>query len=285
VTDMFDEESPSNGVEEEAPEEESEEEPSEPLEGGEEVEAEAVEEGEASPEAEEPRYENAVNKGDFLKLDLTGWVVETGEVFDTTVEEVAREAGIWEEGRRYGPRLVVVGEGHVLRGLDARLPGIPFDEEVEVEIPPEEAFGIRNPDLVQMVPFRILRSKGVNPYVGAEVEVDGRRAVVRSIGAGRVQLDYNHPLAGRTIKYRVKVVEHLESERDKIKALIERRFVGVDPDEFTLRRTKSKLRIGIPDAVFFGENVQLAKRGLALDILRYFPDVEEVEFTESVKRV
>jgi peptidylprolyl isomerase len=247
-------------------------------------EARKEDEEQEKPEKEEVHYENAVNKGDFIMLEMTGTVEETSEVFDTTSEEVARENGTYDEKRTYGAKLVVVGEGFVLRGLDERLPGTPFDKETEIEIPPEEAFGERNAANVQMIPYRILRSKGVNPVIGAELEIDGRPAVVRSIGAGRVQVDYNHPLAGRVIIYNVKVVEHITDDKKKMGALIGRRFVGIDPSEFTLKKTKSKLRIGIPDQVFYGENIQIAKRGIALDILKYFLDLEEIEFYETIKR-
>ncbi len=239
---------------------------------------------EEEPEEEEVHYDNAVNKGDFIKVEMTGSAVETGEVFETTSEEEAREAGVWDEKRTYGPRLVIVGDGFVLRGLDERLPGTPFDEEVEINIPPEEAFGERNAAEVQMIPYRVLRSKGVNPFVGAELEIDGRPAIVRSVGAGRVQVDYNHPLAGREIAYKLKVIEHITDEKDKIKALIGRRFLGIDTGEFEVKKTKKKLRIGIPDQIFFSENIQIAKRGVALDILRYFEDIDEVEYYESIKR-
>jgi len=40
----------------------------------------------------------------------------------------------------------------------------------------------------------------------------------------------------------------------------------------------------VPDEIFFGENIQVAKRGLAMDLLKYFPEIEEVEFKEVVKR-
>ncbi len=278
---MLDEEKPDVLDEEE----EQEEEPEEEVEA-EEVpeEEEATEETPEEPEEEEVHYENAVNKGDFIKVEMTGSSAETGEIFETTSEEAAREAGIWEEGRTYGSRLVIVGDGFVLRGLDERLPGTPFDEEVEIDIPPEEAFGERNAADVTMIPFRVLRSKGVNPYVGAELEIDGRQAVIRSIGAGRVQVDYNHPLAGRHIVYKLKVVEHITDEKDKIRALIGRRFLGIETSEFDIKKTKKKLRIGIPDQIFFGENIQIAKRGVALDLLKYFEDIDEIEYYESIKR-
>jgi len=283
---MFDEEKPEVLDEEEEQEEEPEETVEEVPEEEEETPAEEeTEEPEEEPEEEEEvHYENAVNKGDFLKVEMTGMSEETEEVFETTNEEEAQEAGIWEEGRTYGPRLVIVGDGFVLRGLDERLPGTPFDEEVEIEIPPEEAFGERNTADVQMIPYRVLRSKGVNPYVGAELEIDGRPAIVRSVGAGRVQVDYNHPLAGRKIVYKLKVVEHITDDKDKIRALIGRRFLGIETEEFDVKKTKKKLKIGIPDQIFFGENIQIAKRGVALDLLRYFEDIDEVEYHETIKR-
>jgi FKBP-type peptidyl-prolyl cis-trans isomerase 2 len=250
----------------------------------EEEEAEEEEAEEEEAEEEEIYYEDAINKGDFIYLEMTGKAVETGDVFDTTNDEIAKESGIFNEDRSYGPRLVIVGDGFVLNGLDQKLPGKKLDEEAEIEIPPEEAFGLRNTELVQMIPYRILRSKGINPSVGAELEIDGRPAVIRSIGAGRVQVDYNHPLSGRKLVYNIKITEHITDDNAKIRALINRRFIRIDADLFKLRKTKKKLRIRIPDQIFFNENIQIAKRGLALDILRYFENFEEIEYQETVKR-
>jgi peptidylprolyl isomerase len=233
---------------------------------------------------EEPRIEGAVNKGDFILMEMTGRAEETGEVFDTTSEEKAKEKNTHREGNVYGPRLVVVGEGWVLRGLDTRLRGVKPNELTPIEIPAAEAFGERDPANVQLVPYRILRSKGVNPVPGAELEIDGRQAIIRSVGAGRVQVDYNHALAGRKIIYDVKVTEIIEDEKAKIKALIGRRFVGVDAEKFGQKMGKKKMNIIIPDEIFFGENIQIAKRGLAMDVLKFFPELEEVEFQEIVKR-
>ena len=225
-----------------------------------------------------------VKEGDFLLLEMTGKAVETGDVFDTTDEELAKEEGIYDENRTYGPRLVVVGESYVLKGLDDKLPGLKLEESAEVEIPPEDAFGERNLDNVRTMPFRMLRSKGVNPVVGQQVEMDGRTAQVRSVGAGRVQLDYNHPLAGRKIVYEVKPTARYEGNEEKIRALIGRRFFGIDLDLFTIKLLKKKVRIEIPDEIFFGENIQIAKRGVAMDIHRYFEDVDEIEYNEIIKR-
>jgi hypothetical protein len=47
---------------------------------------------------------------------------------------------------------------------------------------------------------------------------------------------------------------------------------------------KKKMTFTVPDEIFFGENIQIAKRGLAMDVLKFFPELEDVEFLEIVKR-
>jgi len=234
---------------------------------------------EAIPPADRP-----VGKGDFVLVEMTGKVEETGELFETTSEEVAKTSGVYKEGDVYGPRLVVVGEGWVLKGLDNRLEGLKVEEESKIQIPPADAFGERDPENVNVVPYRILRSKGVNPSLGAQVDFEGRSATIRSIGAGRVQLDYNPPLAGRKIDYTVKVEKRFETDEEKLKALIARRFQGTDAEKFAVKLSKKGVRIEEPEDIFFSENLQIAKRALALDIQRFFPNIAEVEFAEIVTR-
>ena len=242
------------------------------------------EEVESAPEEAAAEPEEAIAKGDFILVEMTGRAEETGDVFDTTDEETARGAGIHSEDRTYGPKIVVVGEGWILKGLDERLEGLKVGETAEVEIPPEEAFGERDPENIRMVPYRVLRSKGISPSVGAQIEFEGRTAIVRSVGAGRVQLDYNHPLAGRRIAYEVKVTRRYKTDEERVGALIGRRFLGIDAGGFGLKLMKKKVRIKVPDEVFFAENIQIAKRGVALDIQRFFPNVETVEYVEVIKR-
>lgn len=247
----------------------------------------AAKESEAEAKAEvveEVVAEEPLEKGDFVLVDLTGRVEETGEVFDTTSEETAKNAGLYNEKRSYGPRVIVVGEGWLPKGLDEGLVGLKLGAEAKVEVQSQDAFGERDPEKVRMVRYRLLRSKGINPSVGAQVEFEGRTALVRSIGAGRVQLDFNPPLAGRKLVYDVKVLKRFESEEEKIKALIQRRIAGVDPEKFVLKVLKKRIGIEVPEEVLYGENLQFVKRGLSLDIMKYFPSVEEVSFLEVFKQ-
>jgi len=246
----------------------------------------AVKEKETEAKAEpakEVSAERPLEKGDFVLIDLTGRAEDTGEIIETSVEETAKNTGAYSEERTYGPRVVVVGEGWLMKGLDSALIGLKVGAEAKIEVQPQDAFGERDPDKVKMVPYRLLRSKGVNPSVGVQVEYEGRTALVRSIGAGRVQLDYNPALAGRKLLYEVKILKRFETDEEKIKALIQRRIAGIDLKKFGLKVMKKKVSIDIPEEVLYGENLQLVKRGLSLDVMKFFPNVEEVSFTETFK--
>ncbi|UCD39437.1 MAG: FKBP-type peptidyl-prolyl cis-trans isomerase, partial [Candidatus Bathyarchaeota archaeon] len=134
-------------------------------------------------------------KGEFLFIDYVAKVKETGEVFDTTIEEIAKKERLHKEGELHEPKLIVAGEGWLLKTLDEGLLGMELNKSATVEIPPDKAFGNRDPEKVRLVPLRRLTGKGITPQLGARIEFNGKLATVRTIGAGRVQLDFNPPLA------------------------------------------------------------------------------------------
>ncbi|MGF3523301.1 MAG: FKBP-type peptidyl-prolyl cis-trans isomerase, partial [Candidatus Bathyarchaeia archaeon] len=80
-----------------------------------------------------------MQKGDFILINYTAKVKETSEVFDTTYEEVAKKENLQKEGDIYEPRLIVVGEGWVLRALDESFATMEPNKPAQIEIPPEKA--------------------------------------------------------------------------------------------------------------------------------------------------
>ncbi len=224
-----------------------------------------------------------MQKGDFILINYTGKVKETNEVFDTTVEEVAKKEHLHKEGEIYEPKLVVIGEGWVLKALDDALSGMELNKESTVEIPADKAFGQRDPEKIKRVPLRQLLSKEINPVIGARIEYQGKMASVRSIGAGRVLLDFNPPLAGRTLIYDVTVNKKLDSNEEKIGALIHRRVPVVEEDKFKITLKAKNLAIDMPEDTFYVEGIQIAKRGIAMDIQKFLPDLAETKFVETFK--
>ena len=151
-----------------------------------------------------------LQKGDFILIDYVAKVKETNEVFDTTKEDVAKKEHLHKEGQIHEPELVVVGEGWVLKALDDALTTMELNNPATVEISPEKGFGQRDPEKIKRVPIKQLYAKEINPVVGARIEYQGKNATIRSIGAGRVLLDFNAPLAGRTLIYDVTITNKLD---------------------------------------------------------------------------
>jgi len=223
----------------------------------------------------------SIQKSDFILVDYTGKVKETGEVFDTTSEETAKENKFYKEGEIYEPRLVVVSEGWVLKALDEALLTFKIRKNETVEIPPESAFGNRDPEKVKLVPLRRLAARGITPKLGAQIEYDKRLATVRTMGSGRVTLDFNPPLAGKTLVYEVTVQKKLITAEEKISALIHRRMPSVDVERFDFKVGKANVTMNMPEEALYVEGIQLAKRGIALDIQRFLPELTTVKFIET----
>ena len=222
-----------------------------------------------------------IEKGEFILVDYVGRVKETGDVFDTTNEEVAKNEKLYKEGEIYEPKLVVVGEGWVLKALDEGLLKVEVEKTDSVEIPPEKAFGPRDPEKVRLVPLRRLTARGITPKIGMRLEFDKKLATVRTMGSGRVQLDFNPPLAGKTLVYEVTIKKKLETKPEKIAALIHRRIPSVDAEKFDFKVRKTNILLNVPEEAFYLEGLQLAKRGLATDIQKFFPEITKVRFVEE----
>jgi len=224
-----------------------------------------------------------LQKGDFILIDYVAKVKETNEVFDTTKEDVAKKEHLHKEGQLHEPELVVVGEGWVLKSLDDALANMEVCKPQTVEISPEKGFGQRDPEKIKRVSIKQLYAKEINPVIGARIEFQGKSATIRSIGAGRVLLDFNAPLAGRTLIYDVIVTKKLETAEQKIGALVHRRVPVVEENKFKLTIKGCDLTIDMPEETFYVEGIQIAKRGIAMDIQKFVPELAMTQFIETFK--
>jgi peptidylprolyl isomerase len=225
----------------------------------------------------------SLQKGDFILIEYVAKVKETGEIFDTTIEETAKKEHLYKEGDIYETKLVVIGENWVLKPLDESLTTMEIDKPTVVEITPEKAFGQRDPEKVKRVPLKQLLAREITPSVGMRIEYGGKNATVRAIGAGRVLLDFNPPLAGKTLVYDITIKRKLDTIEEKIAALIHRRIPNIEDKKFEFTSKGKTVTIQMPEDAFYLEGVQIAKRGIAMDIQRFFPETVAVKFTESFK--
>ncbi len=225
----------------------------------------------------------AVKPGDFLLVNFTLKVKESGETVDTTYDAVAKDTHLHREESTYGPRFIILGEGWLPKGLEDSLVGLDIGKQTTVELPPDKGFGTRDPAKMRLVPLRRFREQGV-PSPGAQIELDGRAATVRAVGAGRVQVDYNHPLAGRTLIYEVSIEKVVEDDTEKVLNIISKRIPEVDKLKFGVERNSSALIIEVPEEAFYLSGLQVAKKSVTSDLQKYFPNVETISFREVFKR-
>src|SRR5256886_5161152 len=224
-----------------------------------------------------------VKPGDFLLVNFTLIVKESGETVDTTYDAVAKDARLHREDSTYGPRFIILGEGWLPKGLEDSLVGVDIGKQTTVELPPEKGYGARDPSKMKLVPLRRFRDKET-PLPGERIELDGRPAVVRAVGAGRVQVDYNHPLAGRTLIYDVSIEKIVDDDNEKILNIISKRIPEVDKAKFGVERTGKELTVEVPEEAFYLSGLQVAKKSVTSDLQRFFPNIDTISFREVFKR-
>lgn len=226
----------------------------------------------------------SLEKGTLIYVNYTAKVKDNGEAIESTLEDEAKKLNIYDPERTYSPRLVAVGEDWVLKGLDEELSKMDAGERKTVELSPAKAWGERDPTLLRMIPVRKFGEKADELRVGDSVEVDNRMGVVRFVGSGRTQVDFNHRLAGKTLVYDVEVVSKVETDDEKIRSLIKRRFPGELGDKIPFTKTEDDVSIEIPDNAFMAEGLQVIKRGVANDLVHFLPAVKSVTFKEVYAR-
>lgn len=217
--------------------------------------------------------------GSLILVDYTLSVKETGSIIETTLEEDAKKASIFKEGERYSPKLIYLGGKWVLESWEEELLKSEVGVERTIEIPPEKAYGFRDPSKVKVYAIRRF-SKPQELAPGALVEVDNRVGVVRTVSGGRVQVDFNPPLAGKTLVYKFKIVRVLEDDADKIKHLVNRRLPEVSIEEVSVEINGARTTIRLPQRVLLSEGIQLVKKAVSEDILSIVNSIKIVEFID-----
>ncbi|PIN82168.1 MAG: peptidylprolyl isomerase [Nitrosopumilales archaeon CG11_big_fil_rev_8_21_14_0_20_33_24] len=222
------------------------------------------------------------NKGSLILIDYTAKVKDNAEVFDTTIEEDAKKHSIHESNVKYQPKLVSIGEVSypVLKGLDEALSKTSVGDKLTIEVTPDKGFGERDSGKVRMIPIRKLGEDAEKVSVGDTIEVDNKRGIIRYIGSGRVQIDYNHRYAGKTILYDVNVVKSLESPNDKIDGILKNRL-PLEDSKITFELKDKEVNITIPEEILRADGLQIMKHFIQLDIFKFVPSLEKVNFIET----
>ena len=131
-----------------------------------------------------------------------------------------------------------------------------------------------------MIPLRKLGEDAEKVSVGDTVEVDDKRGIIRYIGSGRVQIDYNHRFAGKTILYEINVKKSLDADDEKISAILKSRM-PVDDDKLVFKKTANSLDVTIPEEIFRTEGLAVIKHFVQMVIFKFSPSIQKINFIET----
>ena len=227
-----------------------------------------------------------MEKGNLAYINYTLRVKGDDKIIETTIEDVAKKAGIHSPNARYKPVLVAAGDKWVVEGLDEALLEMKEGEKRTVEVPPEKGYGERDPSKIKLVPIRKFGEDASRLRVGDQVEINGQVGTVTYIGSGRVAIDFNHRLAGKTLVYEVEVVKVLKSTTEKVKALAAK-MLGVDEGDLDVKVAGGSATITLPTDKPV-EMDRYAKKAAANTVFKYtklrsvvFQEVYETEKKEA----
>ena len=179
------------------------------------------------------------SKGSLILVDYVAKVKDTGKVFETTIEEEAKKHSLHDPNIKYQPKLILVGESWILKAVDEALEKTSVGDKKTIEVTPAKGFGERDPGKVRKIPLRKLGEDAEKVSIGDTIEVDNKKGLVRFIGAGRVQIDYNHPFAGKTILYDINVSKELKSDDEKTMGVLKRWIPVKDVKKQVKSQTKT----------------------------------------------
>jgi len=168
---------------------------------------------------------------------------------------------------------VIVGAGYMIKGVDEALETMNVGDKKEIEISPDKGFGKRNLQMIKVIPETEFKKHGQRPAPGMFITADNLRGRVMSVSSGRVKVDFNHPLAGKTLIYNVEVSKQEDKNEDKIKAIAQF-YSNTEPENISVTLNGKEAEVILPPAVH-----SVYKKKIADDTIKYV-GLEKVKFVE-----
>jgi len=210
-----------------------------------------------------------VSKKDFIEIEYTGRLKEDNVIFDTTDEKVAKENKLESHG--YEPVVICVGEEQLLKGIDKNMEGKEIGKEYDIEIKPEDAFGNKNAKLIQLIPTSKFKKQNIQPMPGLQLNIDGMVGKIKTVSGGRTLVDFNHPLAGKELAYKIKINKKITDDKEKLQGYLKLSLGTKDIEaEISNNEAKVKLKNEIPKE---------AEERLKNKISELIPTIKKIVFT------
>ncbi|MEZ7988647.1 MAG: SAP domain-containing protein [Candidatus Poseidoniaceae archaeon] len=207
-----------------------------------------------------------MEEGTIVHVDYELYNNETGDLIETTREAVAKEHENHQEDRTYEPMVCIVGGGQLIPGFEAALGEAKKGKETEIVIAPVDAYGEKDTEQIETISIDKLVRAVKDPnslYLGAPVTINGRQGQLSYLAAGRARIDYNHPMAGKSLKYSFNIVDVIEGKEDKVTALLQ---ANTGHSGFEVSFSGDDLSIVLPQTMLFDTNAAMLKFRLVTTI-------------------
>jgi FKBP-type peptidyl-prolyl cis-trans isomerase 2 len=195
-----------------------------------------------------------IKENDFVMINFVGRITATGQIFDLTDKKVAEQENI-KGDYNFSPILVIPGGNYVLKALSDSVIGKNVGDKYSIIVSPKEGFGEFDKKLIRTYGISVFRSNNINPSVGDMVLLDDKMATVLAINSGRVLVSYNHPLAGKELKYDIEILSIIENDLDKYSVIFQH-YVGKAPEKVNVNgenikiSTKEDVKPYIKDSIY-----------------------------------
>ena len=155
-----------------------------------------------------------------------------------------------------------IGDGRLIAGFESHLNEAEAEADYSIDIEPSDAYGERDASLVETIGQNVLMRSVRDPEmlgIGAPVEIGGRQGILQFLSAGRARIDYNHPLAGVTLRYNYRITKVVEDRSEKVETLLN---MNTGRDDFEVEFEGDDLTITTPEAVAYDQNWTFTKFSL-----------------------
>jgi len=175
-------------------------------------------------------------ENDFLEISYDMYA--DGTLYSSTDKEKAKKENVsYVENK-----VIILGKKRILKALDDDIIKNYKKGEKVLELKPEDAFGKRRKDLLIKIKENVFKKNNIKPIVGGIYNIDNQIGIVKSVGGGRVLIDFNNPLAGKEIKIIYKVVKKIEDVEEKLKFLL-KNILGIDMKNYKYDKQNNTLFI------------------------------------------
>jgi len=142
----------------------------------------------------------AIEKGNNVKIEYEG-KLDNGQLFDKTQDDALE---------------FQIGGGTILPAFENALIGMEKGQEKEIKLQPLEAYGERKDELVREIPKEQLPQEELKPGMLLVMSLpNGNRFPVKilEIGDETAKIDFNHPLAGQVLNFKIKILDVSEGDK------------------------------------------------------------------------